>query len=183
MTGSGRFQSSTRNNPGNSCVVFLTMINHPSLQIGYKKSPVLLPAKAGTIRRDEGGCNLSKRLTEIVIKLFCLVAILAFNGSVSADAELYTSPIANPPNGGLDASCSIVNVSDKTRTVTIEVREGAAIGGTTTAELPSGAGMFLDFPLSCTDGCNIYCKFSVQGNKHEYRASICDDNVGCLAAE
>lgn len=124
-----------------------------------------------------------KRQTGIIIRLLCLMALLAFNTSVYADAELYTPPIADPPNGGLDSSCSIVNVSDKARTVMIEVREGAAVGRTTTAELPSGAGLSLTFPLPCTDGCNIYCKFTVQGNKHEYRASICDRNVGCLAAE
>jgi hypothetical protein len=120
---------------------------------------------------------------KIVMKFFFLLAIFAVTGPVYADAELYTPPIADPPNGGLDASCSIVNVSDKARTVTIEAREGAAIGGTTTSTMQSGAGMSLHFPLPCTNGCNIYCKFSVQGNKHEYRASICDNNVGCLAAE
>jgi hypothetical protein len=120
---------------------------------------------------------------KIVMKFFFLLAIFAVTGPVYADAELYTPPIADPPNGGLDASCSIVNVSDKARTVTIEAREGAAIGGTTTSTMQSGAGMSLRFTLPCTNGCNIYCKFSVQGNKHEYRASICDNNVGCLAAE
>jgi hypothetical protein len=127
---------------------------------------------------------MNKRLTRIVMKGFCLLAIFAFNGPVYADAELYTPPITDPPNAGLDSTCSIVNVSDKSRTVTIEVREGGGgAANSTTNYIPPGGGMFLDFPASCTNGCTIYCKFSVQGNKHEYRASICDGNVGCLAAE
>jgi hypothetical protein len=126
---------------------------------------------------------MSKRLTRVVIKGFFLLAIFAFNGPIYADAELYTPPIADPPNFGLDSTCAIVNVSDKSRTITIEVREGVAIARTDTLEVPSGGGMSLSFVNACSDGCNMYCKFLVQGNKHEYRASICDDNVGCLAAE
>lgn len=120
----------------------------------------------------------------ISIAVFVIFHVILI-GPVYADAELYTPPISNPPNGGLDSTCSIVNVSDKLRTVKIEVLDGSGTtpASTTTNDIPSGAGMFLDFPQPCTNGCVIYCKFSVQGNKHEYRASICNDNVGCLAAE
>jgi hypothetical protein len=127
---------------------------------------------------------MNKRLTVIVMKGFCLLAIFAFNGPVYADAELYTPPITDPHSAGELITCSIVNVSDKSRTVTIEVRDGGSgAASSTTNYIPPGGGMFLDFPGPCTNGCTIYCKFSVQGNKHEYRASICDDGVGCLAAE
>ena len=126
---------------------------------------------------------MNKQLTRIVMKGFFLLAIFAFNGLVYA-AELYTPPLVDTTSSFLGMKCNIVNVSDKSRTVTIEVREGGSgAAHSTTNYIPPGGGMFLNFPAACTNGCTIYCKFSVQGNKHEYRASICDDGVGCLAAE
>ena len=125
---------------------------------------------------------MNKRLTRTVIMGFCLLAIFAFNGPVYADAELYTPPMTDPSL--YVGHCNIVNVSDKTRTVTIEVRDGAGTGAgpTITSPMPPGSAMSIVIP-NCTDGCYIYCKFSVQGNKHEYRAAICANNAGCLAAE
>ena len=141
---------------------------------------------AGRHRQDrgQGGIKMIKINAKFIALAFCFSAITAFNGSAIADAELYTPPITDPPDAGLLTTCSIVNVSDKSRTVTIEVREGGqGAAHSTTNYIPPGGGMFLDFPAACTDGCTIYCKFFVQGNKHEYRASICDDNLGCLSAE
>ena len=125
---------------------------------------------------------MKKRLVEI-ITLYGLLALVAAGGPACADAVLYTPPISNPPHRAQGARCAIVNVSNDTRAITIEAMIAGVGGpGAITVQVLAGESISVPFPV-CASGCDIYCKFSVRGDKREYRASLCDNNSGCLAAE
>jgi hypothetical protein len=117
------------------------------------------------------------------IRLFLLLGITAAGSLVHADAVLYTPPVSNPAHRSQGARCAIVNLSIDTRTITIEAMIAGGGGpGAITVQVLAGDSVSVPFPV-CGEGCDIYCRFSVQGDKHEYRASLCDRNSGCLAAE
>jgi hypothetical protein len=125
---------------------------------------------------------MNSRLTGC-IKLLFMLAVAATSSSAYADAVLYTPPISNPSHRAQGARCAIVNVSNDTRTITIEaVIAGGGGPGAITVQVLAGDSISVPFPV-CTSGCDIYCKFSVRGDRHAYRASLCDNNSGCLAAE
>lgn len=117
------------------------------------------------------------------IRLFLLLLVAAAGRPVHADAVLYTPPVSNPPHRAQGARCAIVNVSNEMRTITIEAMIAGGEGpGAITVQVLAGDSISVPFPV-CGDGCDIYCKFSVRGDKREYRASLCDSNSGCLGAE
>lgn|GEM_PF-5610515 len=125
---------------------------------------------------------MKKRLVEIIM-LCSFLALIAAGSPACADAVLYTPPISNPSHRAQGARCAIVNVSNDTRTITIEAKIAGGGGpGAITVQVLAGESISVPFPV-CASGCDIYCKFSVRGDQREYRASLCDINSGCLAAE
>jgi hypothetical protein len=103
--------------------------------------------------------------------------------------SLYTAPMI--VEGPRVFSCSIVNVSTQTRTVTI--LPGV---GTPQQLAPGEAAVWTSEGPGCTDGgCPAYCVFRVQGGKHHFRAAACvlqgvgtgvqkhDDPLACLPAK
>jgi hypothetical protein len=124
-----------------------------------------------------------KRHLTACIRLFLLTVIVAAGGPACADAMLYTPPVSNPPHRAQGARCALVNLSNETRTITIEAMMAGEGGpGAITAQVLAGDSISVPFPV-CGDECDIYCRFSVRGDKREYRASLCDSHSGCLAAE
>jgi hypothetical protein len=136
----------------------------------------------------EGGTAVS------MTKLIALVALLALmtvcippavakdDRNEGESVSLYTAPMIL--EGTRSLVCSIVNVSKQTRTVTILPGFGAP------QQLAPGQSAVLssEGQPGCTDGgCPAYCVFSVQGGKHNFRASACiytgDDPLVCLPAE
>ncbi len=101
--------------------------------------------------------------------LVTIVLALASSGVAYADLDedsvsLYTAPMIL--EGPSIMSCSIVNVSRQTRTVTI-LSEASR-------ELAPGQAAVVSFPGGCTDGgCPAYCVFTVQGGKPDFRAAAC----------
>jgi hypothetical protein len=130
------------------------------------------------------------------MKILCriptiIVLLITLSGAAYA-GELYTPPI-NSSSGAME--CSIVNVSESDKTVTIQIFQGNWDDQYLFEEtedltiIPGGA-----YKLSsgyCSDGtCTLYCKFIVEGRKRNFRASGCvrygsypDYYVGCVSAE
>jgi hypothetical protein len=125
---------------------------------------------------------MNRRLAEFM-KLACLLAMAAGTAPAFADAILYTPPISKPPRQAQDARCAAVNTSDRTRTLTIEAMIAGRQGpGGITVQVLAGDSIAILFP-ACEDGCEIYCRFVIRGDRQDFRASICDSKLGCLAAE
>lgn len=125
---------------------------------------------------------MKKRLPEFIAPT-CLLVMMAFNRPVSADAVLYTPPLSNLPKQMQNVRCAIVNLSNSSRAITIEATIAGGGGpGAITVQVLGGDAISIPFP-ACEDGCEIYCRFAVRGDKRDYRAAICGSLSGCLAAE
>lgn len=117
-------------------------------------------------------------------RLILMALPLTFVEAAYADTvSLYTAPMNVSAPFALD--CLIVNVSDQTRTVTI--RPNGVPG--TPVELAPGGTAGTHVSGGCTDGgCPMYCVFTVQGGRPNFRAAACevdtaDTVLACLPAE
>lgn len=100
-------------------------------------------------------------------------------------ATLFTPPLV--PDGVNQLDCYIINVSDKERTVTIEVRnrEGETVLPPVTVTLQPGEERVAVAPASdVPSDAPRYCKFIVEGNPSNYRASVLveEPGVGSISA-
>jgi len=103
--------------------------------------------------------------------LGALLLLLA-GGSAQAADTLFTAPLV--PEGASLLDCYIVNVSNKTRSVVIQVfnRAGGLLESVP-ATLAPGEERVATVPASDDPSeAPRYCKFELNGNKSEFRASI-----------
>jgi hypothetical protein len=107
-----------------------------------------------------------------------LLGLALMAGAVQA-ATLFTPPLV--PDGANQLDCYIINVSDKERTVTIEVRnrEGEAVLPPVEATLKPGEERVAVAPASASPSdAPRYCKFIVEGKPSNYRASVLVEQPG-----
>ena len=113
-----------------------------------------------------------------------LATTLIWGGTAAAAATdvLFSPPLV--PEGGNTLDCYLVNVSNTPRQVKIEVfnRAGEVVeNGTVTTTLGPGQE---DVARATADQLPRYCKFTVQGKKGNFRASVLvrDEAVGAISA-
>jgi hypothetical protein len=112
-----------------------------------------------------------------------LFGLVIMTGASHA-ATLFTPPLV--PEGDNQLDCYLVNVSNKFREATIEVlnRDGEVLKAVD-VELKPGAE---EVATVESDELPRYCKFIVQGNRHDFRASILvrkdgEGSISALSAE
>jgi hypothetical protein len=112
-----------------------------------------------------------------------LLSLVLVAGAPHA-ATLFTPPLV--PEGDNQLDCYLVNVSDKLREATIEVlnRDGEVLKSVD-VELYPGAE---EVATVEADELPRYCKFVVNGDKYDFRASILvrkdsDGSISALSAE
>jgi hypothetical protein len=103
---------------------------------------------------------------------FALVVtgLLAASGSVLA-GELFTP---SSPQGvtGNSFTCFILNVDDKTRSVSVELKDAdGTTQGPTLIDFALAPGQTRGIVMESSIGF-AYCKFTVQGNKDHFRAAL-----------
>ena len=109
-------------------------------------------------------------------------AVIAWTGAAAAADVLFSPPLV--PEGQNTLDCYLVNVSNAPRQVKIEVfsREGNVVegGGIITVLGPGQE----DVARPTADLLPRYCKFTVQGKRRDFRASVLvrDDAVGAISA-
>jgi hypothetical protein len=117
--------------------------------------------------------------------LLATAGLVIFSGSAYAAAELFTPAFLTDDASQLQ--CIIANISDKGHTVTIQVRnEGVPVDELATVLVPGQVADLRGPGEPCADGCGFYCKFTVEGSKHDFRASVCfagDVGFACVPAE
>ena len=100
-----------------------------------------------------------------------MLVALSFAGTALADGELFAGPLDGE---GTRVKCRIANLADADRTVRVELI-GPGIHYDSGAIVLTAQSTFQS-PVDpgCTDECQpVYCKFSVEGNVHAYRATAC----------
>jgi len=126
-------------------------------------------------------------LTAAVLLHLVLSAALPQIGMPSAASldkgqttTLFTPPLV--PLGKNELECYLVNVSDKTREVTIQAftRDGVGLEPVKTTLKPGVEGV----AKASADQTPRYCKFVVAGKRSDFRASILvfDPNAGSISA-
>ncbi len=119
------------------------------------------------------------RILPVLVVTVCSLTV----GTIAYAETLYTAPMTL--TGPLAADCTIVNVSDQTRTVTILPNGNPG----TPVQLAPGEVTAIHVVGGCHDGgCPFYCGFAVEGGKSLFRAAMCqvdltDAPLACLPAE
>jgi len=126
--------------------------------------------------------TLRRSLMYVLSRILTLTLVLTLGGIAQAGV-LYTPPSqAQLGAGANDLVCYIVNVSDRTREVTIEVKnaDGVTENSPVTFSLDSEKSVRLGVD---NDQSPSYCKFTVEGAKRHFRVSICvfDLFEGCIS--
>lgn len=107
-------------------------------------------------------------------RLLCIgILCLMSYGIAGADSKtLYTPPfefgvVQSPPN----FQCCILNTSKREKEVTIQsILVGSTLVNSLDWVLSPEGGVCAGGFTGCTDGCLWFCKFIVEGSKHQYRA-------------
>jgi hypothetical protein len=141
----------------------------------WDAAPPDAPVSADATTKREKIMNVKKTLA---IALLALILI----GAESAYAdELFSPPL--PALAGNYLECSIVNVSNSTRTVRVRVFDssGNQVSDSGDMELAAGAATGVSVPGGAL---GFYCTFTVQGQGKYFRASISvlQPGVGLISA-
>jgi hypothetical protein len=106
--------------------------------------------------------------------------LLSLCGTAAYAAELFSPPLV--PDGDNVLDCYLVNVSDQSRKVTIQVfnRAGVAITTVDTTLAPGQE----DAARAESSLQPRYCRFEVDGKRPHFRASVLvrQDGVGAISA-
>jgi hypothetical protein len=135
--------------------------------------------------RDVAAASTTQEETKMATKKSLALALgtmLVWGGTAAAADVLFSPPLV--PEGQNTLDCYLVNVSNAPRQVKIEVfsRDGNVVkGGTITTTLGPGRE---DVARATADLLPRYCKFTVQGKRQNFRASVLvrDETVGAISA-
>ncbi len=102
------------------------------------------------------------------------IALLVVLASTADAAELFSAALNHGP--GLQYTCRVVNISGRTRDVTIEIidLEGITRGGPSTFSLGPGQGHALVLDSVIVN--QAYCKATVEGGKDNFRGMFSLEN-------
>jgi hypothetical protein len=113
-------------------------------------------------------------------RLLLACAALLLPGATAQAAELITPPLVAEGDRVLD--CYLINVGEVARRVTIEVlnREGEVVETVRTRLDPFEE----DVARTTSEQLGRVCRFTVPGNKNQYRGSILvrEDGIGAISA-
>ena len=104
-------------------------------------------------------------------------AVLSLLLTATADATTVVTPPVRI-NAGSGYSCLLVNVSNKPRTLTVQVLNaftGSAIYENTTTVDPN---VFTGVQSGSAADMLIYCRFTIDASKAKFRAAIANDTTG-----
>lgn len=112
--------------------------------------------------------------------LLLSVTLFSLCNTLTYGAELFSPPLV--PDGDNVLDCYLVNVSNQSRNVTIQVfnRAGVAITTVTTTLAPGQE----DVARAESSLQPRYCRFDVDGKRSHFRASVLirQDGVGAISA-
>jgi hypothetical protein len=119
--------------------------------------------------------------TRIIITITAL--ILGLSDAIYA-ATLFTPPLHLTLVATAEFRCQIVNVSNKNRTVRIQIvraSDGDVFLDSGDLILNPGRGDSISFSPGVDGFVDLYCKFQVMGSKNSVRASACVEynDLGC----